>query len=86
MFRPSAAWVIVDELDDFSGTVGMAEIHRADRFVVLCIDTTLRLRIDGLGAILLESRERRTKLLVLERQHAFVEKRLRVIGINMLLR
>ena len=47
MACPGAAWMVVHELDDFGWAVGVAEIERADRLVVLRIDATLRLGIGG---------------------------------------
>ena len=85
MTRPSAAWVVVHKLDDFGWSIGMAEIEGADGFVVLCIGATLRFGIGGLGTVLCKGRQRGAILLILEQQHSFVEKGLRVVVFNMLL-
>ena len=86
MSCPSAAWVVVHKLDDFGGTIGVTEIERADRLVILRIDATLRLGIGGLGAILGESGECRTVFLILEAHDTFVEQCFWVVGFDMFLR
>ena len=64
----------------------MAEIERADCLIILSIDAALRLGVGGLKAVLGEGGEGRAVFLVLEQQHAFVEKGFRVVVIDMLLR
>ena len=86
MTRPSATWVVVHELDDFGRTVGLTEIEGADGFIVLCVDTALRLGIGGLSTILGKSGKRGAIFLVFKQQDSFVEEGLRVIGFDMLLR
>ena len=86
MFCPSATRIVVHKLDDLGETISLAEIKRADRLVVLRVDATLRLGIGGLGAVLREDGECRTIFLVLEEQHTFVEKCIRVVFFYMLLR
>ena len=50
--RPSTARIVIHKLDDFGWTIGLSEIKRADRLVILRVDTTLRFGISGLGAVL----------------------------------
>ena len=85
MSRPGAARIVVHKLHDLGRTVGLTEIERADRLIILCIHATLRLGIGGLGTILGKNGERRTVFLILEKQHAFVEKGFRIVVFDMLL-
>ena len=66
MSCPGATRIIVHKLDDFGGAVGLTEIERADRLVILRVDATLRLGIGDLCAILGESGKRSTVFLILE--------------------
>ena len=52
MFRPCTAWIVVHKPDDFGWTIGLSEIKRADRLVILRIDTTLRFGIGNSSAVL----------------------------------
>ena len=85
VFRPSTARIIIHELDDLRWTVGLTQIERTDRLIILRVDTTLRFGISCLSAILVKNGERGTIFLVLEEQHTFIEKCFWVVVFNMFL-
>ena len=86
MTRPCASWIVVHKLHDFGRAVGMTEIERTDRLIILRIDATLRLGIGGLGAVLGKCGKSSTIFLVLKEQNAIVEKGFRIVVFDMLLR
>ena len=86
MTCPCATWIVVHKLHDFGRAVGMTEIERADRLVILRIDATLRLGIGSLSAVLGKCGKSSTIFLVLKEQNAIVEKGFRIVVFDMLLR